>query len=89
MSTTKEDIQRWLEHGKTVGATHMLVVCDTYDYEDYPVYIYPLEKKSEHNETDVNKAVRIYNVNMQKVMEVYSFALPLEPQLNEHRAMHF
>jgi hypothetical protein len=27
--------------------------------------------------------------NMQKVMEVYNLSLPLKPQLEEYRAMHF
>lgn len=85
----KAEIQRWLEDGKANGATHMLVVCDTYDFEDYPVYVYPPEKKSQYNETDVNRAFQRYNQkNMQKVMEVYSFDLSLKSQLNEHRAMH-
>ena len=39
MGTTAEDIGRWFDEGVEEGATHMIVVCDTYDYEDYPVFV--------------------------------------------------
>lgn len=89
MAASRQDIQRWLEEGRSKGATHMLVVCDTFDYDDYPVYVYEEGKGPSMSFTDVNKAFKRYNgPNMQKVMEVYSYALPLMSQLDEHRAMH-
>lgn len=83
MATTQEDIRKWLEEGKNdKDITHMIVVCDTFDYEDYPVYVTksenPREKFQEYDEK-----------NMQKVMEVYSYNKSLESQLNEHRAFNF
>ena len=66
MSTSIDDIRRWLEEAPK-GSTHMLVVCDTFDYEDYPVYVKPAENvytvAQEHN-----------GPNMTKLMEVYSFS---------------
>lgn len=60
----------------------MVVVCDTFSYEDYPVYVSrrenPREKFQEYHER-----------NMQKVMEVYSYNKSLETQLNENRAFNF
>lgn len=82
MAATKQDIRSWLDRGKKEGASHLIVVCDTFDYDDYPVYVMPGD--------DAHEAFTKYNgVNMQKVMEVYSFSLDLEAQLNEHRAFHF
>jgi hypothetical protein len=53
MSTTHEDIARWLKEGKAKGATHLIVVCDTFDHDDYPVYVMPGEnaraKEAEYN----------------------------------------
>jgi hypothetical protein len=81
MATTQDKIRCWLERGKQGNATHMLVACDTFDYEDYPVYVQPGQ--------DVAARVAGLNgKNMQRVMEVYNFALPLEAQLNENRAWH-
>lgn len=82
MATTQADIRRWLNEGKSMGATYVIVVCDTFDWEDYPVYVASNE--------DVRKKYTEYNgPNMQKVMEVYSLKKDIEAQLSEHRAFHF
>jgi len=63
--TTREDLADWIDRGIEQGATHMIVVCDTFDYSDYPVYVKPSE--------DVRTVVKKYNgVNMQSIMEVYN-----------------
>jgi hypothetical protein len=60
----------------------MLVVCDTFDHEDYPVFV--------NKDQQVRSVYDEYNdKNMQRVMEVYNLGLPLEPQLNEMRAFNF
>lgn len=82
MSTPKSEIRRWLKEAKEIQATHMIVVCDTFSYEDYPVYVFPFEDvHTVHNKYD--------NREMQRVMEVYSMAIPIEEQLDENRAFHF
>ena len=78
--TSKTDIRRWLREGRRHGATHVIVVCDKFSYEDYPVYIHP--------GTSVHDKIRQYNQNMQRVMEVYSLRLPLDAQVDEPRAYH-
>ena len=81
MRTTKEDLKRWLSRGKERGATHMIVVCDTFDYEDYPVYVKPDE--------NVHEVEARYNLkNMQMVMEVYNLTMDFDKQLNEHRSFN-
>lgn len=63
MAATKEDVNRWMHSGKMRGATHVVSVCDTFDYDDYPVYVY-----SHQNVDDV---VKEYNKrSMQRVNEV-------------------
>lgn len=68
MAVSREDIRQWFERGKKENATHMIIVCDTFDYEDYPVYV--------SKEEDVREKLKefSYNNNMQRVMEVYSYA---------------
>lgn len=82
-AATRSEIRNWLNEGRdNKDITHMIVVCDTFDYNDYPVYV----KKEE----DVREKYSKYDgQNMQRVMEVYSFGLNLENQLNERRAKHF
>lgn len=78
--TTREDIRAWLDRAKNEGATHMLVACDSFGGEDYPVFVMP--GKSPRAE-----AARLGN--MQRVMECYDLALDIEMQLQEYRAFHW
>lgn len=60
----------------------MVVVCDTFEYDDYPVYV-----KQDEN---VREVYEKYNgPNMQKVMEVYNLKMGLEEQLAKPRVFNF
>lgn len=78
MATTKSDISGWFDRGVKTGATHMLVICDTFDHEDYPAFA-----------KDSNDCLAQYANpgNMQRVMEVYDLAADKHEQLQERRAM--
>lgn len=78
--TTKAEIKDWFETGvaSKEGYTHMIVVCDTFDYEDYPVYVKPSQ--------EVTKVYEEYSAkSMQRVMEVYDLKADLDEQLNKKR----
>src|SRR3954466_55134 len=79
--TTRHEISEWFDRGKLDGATHMIVVCDTFDHEDYPCYA-----------KDDAEAWEVYNnhdgLNMQRIMEVYDLRQPKQEQLNEARSFH-
>lgn len=94
----------WLAQGKRLKATHLIVVCDTYDYEDYPVFVRKVEFEEEptpwalwdqghpirktHNVKHVVE--RLYSgQNMQKAMEVYRIADDWDEQLAEPRCWRF
>ena len=82
MGTSRGMIKDWLLRGKKNNCSHVIVVCDTFDYEDYPVFV----KQGD----DVRKVFNAHSgINMQRVMEVYNLSLDIEKQLNEHRAMNF
>jgi len=83
MGTTRQEIRGWLERkADDSDVTHMIVVCDCFDYEDYPVYVRCGE--------DVREVFSQYDgKDMQRVMEVYSYGYDLELQLNEGRAFHY
>ena len=82
MPTTQIDIRRWFKEGLEQKATHMIVVCDTFDYGDFPVYV----KFGE----DVNavEAAHDNREKMQRVMEVYNLTLDMESQIAECRSFH-
>lgn len=85
MPTTRDDIRGWLAEGKRQGATHMIVVCDTFDHGDFPVYVMP-------GETPRAVFAERYGPPHQewyRAMECYAYALDLDAQLAEHRARHW
>ena len=82
MAASRMDIKGWFDRGRREGATHMIVVCDTFDWEDYPVMIPP--------DRDVRKMYDLFNgKNMQKVIEVYNLSMDSDAQMSEYRAFHF
>lgn len=82
MSTSRDEIREWLARARKANATHMIVVCDTYDHEDYPIDVMPGQ--------DVRQVYDQYNgPNMQRVMEIYNLSMDLEAQLLETRARNF
>lgn len=82
MSTSKSVLSDWFDRGKAKGMTHMIVVCDTFDHSDYPVYVSPGE--------DAREVAKQYNdQNMQRIMECYSLSRDKAEQMAEHRANHY
>ena len=82
MGTTRDDIRRWLQRGKDEGATHVIVMCDTFDYGDYPVNVMPNQDARETvNERD--------GKNMAKMVEVYNLSMDWEEQIAEFRARNY
>jgi hypothetical protein len=75
--TTKQDIRRWLETGLRSNCSHVIVVCDTFAWEDYPVYV---SKKD-----NCEEICKIHQKNMQQVMEVYNLSMDINEQLNQKR----
>ena len=74
--TTRNDISAWIKRAPR-GTTHMIVACDTLDWEDFPVYVKPGE--------DARKIAK----SQEKVMEVYDLRKPIEPQLAADRAFNY
>lgn len=78
MATTKTEISKWFDEGvdNPKKPTHMIIVCDTYDWEDYPVYVMPNEKVLEvykdYNDSNMQKVMEIYNLNKDKNAQINS-----------------
>lgn len=63
MAATREDIRDWVEKGRRDGMTHVIVMSDWFDSEDYPVYVKPdqnvYEVESEKRE-DGDRLMEVY-----------------------------
>ena len=43
MAATKRKITEWLEKGKRRHATHVIIIYNTFNYDDYPIYVQSYE----------------------------------------------
>lgn len=79
---TAYGIGKWLLSAREEGATHMIVVCDTFDFDDYPVHVMP--------DQDVHKVIADYrSQTMREVMEVYWMDGDLDQQLDMPRSFTY
>lgn len=72
MAASLKDIAGWFEEGRRQKAAYMIVACDTFDHDDYPVYA------SEENFWSKYRSVD--NSNMQRIIEVYDLNKPWSQQ---------
>ncbi len=77
MSTSKSRIQEWFERGVAQKKRYMIVVYDSFDHEDYPVFTTEVTYESEYKSHD--------GQNMQRIMEVYDLKKPMKAQLDAPR----
>jgi hypothetical protein len=75
----KSDISKWFDSGVIKKHDRMIIVCDTYNNEDYFVFL---------EDDDFWDEIPKYLSNMQKVMEVYDLKMSKEFQMAEFRAFH-
>ena len=82
MATTINELKDWFVKGQNTGATHMIIICDTWDWIDKPIYV--------TSEQDARQEFIKHKENaFTKVMEVYNLKKDINNQLNKHRAMEF
>ncbi len=63
MAATRQDVDRWIAKAKEDKMKFIISVCDTWDYDDYPVYC--------QDEKELSESILKYNgVNMQRINEV-------------------
>lgn len=82
MAASRAEISLWFDTAIERKSTHMIVVCDTFDHEDYPVYC--------ATPKDCRKSMQHYESpeSMSKVMEVYDMSIDKNTQMREPRAYH-
>lgn len=78
---TKQEISAWFDGGVADGAAYLLVVCDEFDMDDYPVYVTA-------SEDPVEMVADYAGKSMSRVMEAYDLSLDRDAQLAEERSWH-
>lgn len=74
MSTTLSELKQWFQNGVKHKALYMIVACDTFDWEDYPIYCKTREEM-------IQQVADHTGINMQKIMEVYDLTIPMKDQM--------
>jgi len=64
----REEIERWIQTAIKNGDKFIISVCDTFDYEDYPVYC------KDKEELDRQRP-EFDNINMQRINEIIDIDL--------------
>lgn len=82
-TTTKHMLSEWFDQGILERATHMIVVVDEFDHEDYPVFV------GADQDAQVLVETTYSGQNMQQMMEVYNLSKPKEEQLNRRRCYEY
>lgn len=78
MKTSKEQIGKWFDRGQKIGFSYMFIVCDMFDWEDFPTYSDSLKESQEKY-----KKYSESRGEMMKLMEVYDLRENKEDQLNK------
>ena len=81
MTTTKQELSDWFDAGVKQGAMHMLVICDCFDHEDYPVYTKTADgcRAKYKNPGEMQRVMEVYDLNADKAAQmaaVRAFSLP-------------
>lgn len=74
MKLEKETLKNWFLEGKDTNHDYMIIVKDTFDYDQYPVYASVDNFWSTHS--------KFNNVNMQQIVRVYNLKMSLLDQLH-------
>jgi hypothetical protein len=81
MGTTVTMLNEWFDRGVKDKQRWMVIICDTFDYDDFPCYF---------KDDEIEKCLmKISNAqsgkNMQQLMEVYDLDMPKDKQFGGPR----
>lgn len=74
--TTSKTIKDWFDDGTEDNQKWMVIICDTFEWDDYPTYFD--ETQAQACRDCILKAQ--HGENMQKLMEVYDLTASKDPQ---------
>jgi len=78
--TSKAQITEWFNNSYVENATNMAVFMDIMDHEDYPVYLVA---------SDTQDLRQKLNKKQDRLMEVYSYSVPLSDQIDLPRCFNY
>lgn len=71
--STLEERMQWFDAGIEMGATHLVVVSDTFDWTDFPFYVMPgedvREKVAAKGKEGMNKIMEVFHLGSDKMTQ--------------------
>lgn len=87
--TTRAEIISWFKQGVKSDCTHLIVACDTFSHDDYPVWVGNKTPWGGHDNADFWEVYdQRDDKNLQTIMEVYDLTMDMDSQMREVRAFH-
>lgn len=80
MSATRQNLEKWYSRGKEQKSEYLIVVCDTFSYEDYPVFSSKENFKEKFRNHD--------GFNMQKIIGVFDLSADLDEQIEQKQVFN-
>jgi hypothetical protein len=81
MHAAESEIPIWLRSGMAKKARYMIVVADSLDHDDFPVFVFP-------DEDFVKKFAITNTVTLHRATAVYDLSLDIGHQLLRNLAIH-
>ena len=86
MATSVADLQAMFKRGVHKNSKYMIIICDTYDWEDYPFYVGADDDfwkiYDEHNGKNMQKIMEGYgNADGRTCTQHSSSLIPLSPRM--------
>lgn len=78
MTASLHDITVFIARAQEQGARWLLIACDGYDHDDYPIFVMP--GADPYAAFPTERGTRVH--------EAYDLTLPIGAQLEERRAWH-
>jgi len=81
MPATKNNLIKWFQIGVKNNQSYMIIECDTYNFDDFPIYTNSLEEFEEE--------YKKVSSRRNQIMEVYDLKIDMNLQMNEDRSFHY
>lgn len=90
MTATRADIERWLEEGRDRGASHVIVARDSYDNDNFPLFVMPgQDPRKVYEDRRAEYARNSSGDLFLGADECYDLGMDAAAQLAERRANHW
>ena len=71
MAASVSDIAGWFDRGVSDGMAYMIIMCDTWDYTDYPVYTSKEGYAKKFSECSrEGRVMEVYDLSMDKAQQL-------------------